>query len=99
MKVLTPGRKQKGWATEAVCTGDGNSGGGCGAKLLVDESDLFKTLTGANYGGDTPEPVATFKCVACGVLTDLKNFPHSKLEGLPRQPPSKRKKHDPDGVL
>lgn len=93
MKVIKPGRAQKGWATEATCTGEGNGNGGCGAVLLVDESDLFKTFTGANYGGDTREPVATFACVSCGVLTDLKNFPHNKLGGLPD------KKPDPDGVL
>lgn len=40
MKVLRPGRKQKGWSTEAECTGLGNGGGGCGAKLLVEEDDV-----------------------------------------------------------
>jgi hypothetical protein len=93
MKVITPGRQQKGWATETTCTGKGNGGGGCGALLLVDEGDLYKTFTGANYGGDTPEPVATFKCAACGVLTDLENFPRDKLREL------STKKPDPDGVL
>lgn len=86
MKVLEPGRQQKGWATEAKCTGDGNQGGGCGALLLVEEPDVFRTMTGANYGGDSPEPCATFQCPSCGVLTDLKNFPSSKLRDLkPRE--------------
>lgn len=82
MKVLRPGRVQKGWATEAKCTGGGNQGGGCGALLLVEETDVFVTVTGGNYGGDTPESCATFKCPSCGVLTDLKNFPSSKLRDL-----------------
>jgi hypothetical protein len=85
MKVLKSGSGQKGWSTKATCTGDGNQGGGCGAKLLVEEPDVFKTMTGGNYGGDSPEPCATFKCPECGVLTDLKNFPHSKLMELPHR--------------
>lgn len=85
MKVLKPGRKQKGWPTEAICTGEGNQGGGCGAVLLVEEPDVFKTWTGGNYGGDSPEPCATFKCPNCGVLTDLRNFPSSKLREMPDQ--------------
>ncbi len=83
MKVLKPGREQKGWSIEATCTGAGNENGGCGALLLVEEADVFKTFTGGNYGGDTPESCATFKCSACGVLTDLSNFPMSKLRALP----------------
>lgn len=94
MKVLKPGRPQTGWATEATCTGKGNGGGGCGAVLLVDESDLYKTFAGASYGGDSPDPVATFTCVACGVETDIDNFPHNKLRELSRKKPDDR-----DGVL
>jgi hypothetical protein len=71
MQIVKEGRKQTGWAKHFECSGKGNKGGGCGATLLVEQGDLFKTFVGANYGGDTPEPVATFKCAACGVLTDL----------------------------
>lgn len=83
MKVLKPGREQKGWATEATCTGMGNGNGGCGAVLLVEESDLFQTSR-LSYGDQFPEYFATFECVACGVLTDLDNYPKRASE-LPRQ--------------
>lgn len=83
MKVLEKGRTQKGWATETSCTGKGNGGGGCGAKLLVDESDLFQTSR-QSYGDDSPEYFATFKCVECGVLTDIDNYP-KRASSLPKQ--------------
>ena len=81
MKIITPGRTQKGWGTEATCTGHGNGGGGCGAVLFVDESDLFKTSQ-RDYLGDGDD-FATFACVSCGVLTDLsKNVPRDLIDRL-----------------
>jgi hypothetical protein len=68
MKVLKEGRKQTGWANECVCSGKGYGGGGCGATLLVEESDLHYSSTG--YGGDTNEFI-WFKCPSCGVATDI----------------------------
>lgn len=68
MKVLKPGRKQRGWSVETTCTGAGNDRGGCGAKLLVEEGDLFKTTSHAR---DETTTYITFKCSECGVLTDL----------------------------
>jgi hypothetical protein len=68
MKVLEKGRKQKGWSVTRECTGNGNGGGGCGAKLLVEEGDLFKTTSQAR---DETTTYVTFKCSECGVLTDL----------------------------
>jgi hypothetical protein len=73
MKTLEPGRPQKGWAKELVCTGDGNGGGGCGAKLLVEEADVFRTMSN-HYDGST-DYYNTFKCCECGVLTDIGNVP------------------------
>lgn len=70
MKVLKAGREQKGWATEAECTGSGNGNGGCGAVLLVEEGDLFQTSR-YSYGEESAERFATFSCSACGVLTDI----------------------------
>lgn len=75
MKVIKPGRAQKGWATETKCTGSGNGGGGCGAVLLVEEGDLFATAS-HHYDGSS-EHYITFRCMACKVLTDLKNVPSS----------------------
>lgn len=69
MKVIQKGRRQKGWAAEIACTGSGNGGGGCGALLLVEEADLFRT-SHTDYGGDT-DHFTTFACPECGVLTDV----------------------------
>lgn len=68
MKVLEPGRPQKGWSTEATCTGAGNGKGGCGAKLLVEQTDLFRT---ASHARDETTCYITFRCPECGVNTDL----------------------------
>jgi hypothetical protein len=69
MKVIKEGRKQKGWAREFTCTGVGNDGGGCGAKLLVEQGDVFHTYH-YDYGGGE-ESYNTFRCPSCKVLTDL----------------------------
>jgi len=69
MKVLKKGRQQKGWATEVICSGQGNGGGGCGAVLLVEQGDLFHT---ASHARDETTVYTTFRCCECGVLTDIK---------------------------
>lgn len=69
MKVLKKGRQQRGWAKEYLCSGDGNQGGGCGALLLVEQSDLFQTTS---HCRDETTYYVTFKCPECGVLTDIK---------------------------
>ena len=84
MKVLKEGRPQQGWSTEVVCTGMGNGGGGCGALLLVEQPDLFKTYRVCRDETDT---FITFKCGACGTLSDLSEHrpPHSVQRALPSQ--------------
>ena len=82
MKVLKKGTPQKGWAKEFSCTGNGNGGGGCKAKLLVEQDDVFKTYS-HHYDGSS-ETYNTFKCSECSVLTDIK-------EHLPFTPRSPRK--------
>ena len=79
MKVLKEGRPQKGWSSEQKCSGAGNHGGGCGAKLLVEEDDLFETC--ASYMGRDEEWFTTFRCSACGVLTDI--VPRPPIHNLP----------------
>lgn len=69
MKVLKPGREQKGWSIETTCTGDGNGGGGCGAELLVEQDDLYKTY---RFCRDETDTFITFRCSECQVETDLK---------------------------
>lgn len=68
MKIIKPGREQKGWAKELECTGAGNGGGGCGAVLLVEQADLFQTSR--SYMDGETERFATFTCAACDVDTD-----------------------------
>ena len=73
MKVLKPGRPVKEWSTEQTCTGAGNDGGGCGAQLLVEKSDLFHTY--ASFMGRDEAYYVTFQCPQCQVLTDLERAP------------------------
>ena len=68
MKILKPGRPQTGYAIEQTCTGAGNGNGGCGAMLLVEAADLYLTQS---HCRDETDSYVTFKCAACGVLTDI----------------------------
>ena len=72
MKVIKKGRRQQGWAKEYVCTGKGNGGGGCGATLLVEEDDLFRT--GHHCYDGSSDYFITFRCPECGVLTDISDY-------------------------
>jgi len=72
MKVIKKGRPQKGWAKELTCTGSGNNGGGCRAKLLVEHGDLYKTAS-HHYDGSS-EYYTTFTCPECGVMTDIERY-------------------------
>lgn len=72
MKILAQGRPQRGWAAEFVCTGKGNGGGGCGARLLVEHPDLYYTHH-YDYGGGH-DMYVTFRCTACGVETDIDRY-------------------------
>jgi hypothetical protein len=67
MKVLEKG--VKGWSKEMRCSGKGNGGGGCKAKLLVEYADLFQTRESDFTGGG--DLCVTFECPICGVWTDL----------------------------
>ena len=72
MKVIKKGRPQKGWAKEFICTGAGNNGGGCGAKLLVEHSDLY--ITGSHHYDGSSDYYTTFTCPECGVMTDITRY-------------------------
>lgn len=80
MKTVKKGRKQKGWAKKVKCTGSGNGGGGCGAILLVEQGDLYKTFRHC-YGDSYPDVFITFACQECGVETDIE-APSSVTENL-----------------
>jgi len=81
LRVITPGRPQQGWSKECRCTGSGNGGGGCGAVLLVEQPDLYLTFQ-SDYGGGR-ETFVTFRCVGCGVETDIDDVPWSVRGELP----------------
>lgn len=68
MKILKKGKPPGSWTTECFCSGKGNGGGGCGAKLLVEESDLFITTASAR---DEFDFFVTFRCLDCKVQTDI----------------------------
>jgi len=80
MKVLKPGNGQKGWSTEQACTGSGNGGGGCGAVLLVEQPNMYKTF---RHCRDETDTFVTFTCPECGVETDIKGVPHNIQNILP----------------
>ena len=90
MKVIKPGREQKGWSQEFTCTGNGNGGGGCGAVLLIEEDDLYYTEN--SFMGETNR-YTTFKCCACGVETDLSTKDTPRLNKAIPSKEQWRKKH------
>lgn len=91
MEIIKPGKNQKGWSTEVKCTGSGNGGGGCGATLRVDESDLYHTYRSVHYDDETFD---TFTCINCGVETDLNNVPSQIAQRLPSKSAWKDSKKD-----
>lgn len=70
MKVLKSGSGQQGWAKECTCTGAGNGNAGCGAVLLVEQRDLFKTHSSAR---DEVTTYITFECPECKQWTDIQS--------------------------
>ncbi len=81
MKTIKKGRPQKGWAKKVKCTGHGNGEGGCGAQLLVEQGDLYKTFRHC-YGDSSPTVYITFSCQECGVETDIKDAPSTVTQNL-----------------
>jgi hypothetical protein len=73
VKVIKPGRDQRGWSKEFECTGKGNGDGGCGATLLVEKADVYRTHR-YDYGGGH-DTFNTFACGACGVETVVPRVP------------------------
>ncbi len=73
MKVIRKGkgRKMGVWSIEKECTGSGNGGGGCGAKLRVEDGDFLRT--GCHSYDGSSEYFISFVCPVCKVMTDLKS--------------------------
>lgn len=92
MKLIEPGNPQKGWAKQFKCTGNGNGGGGCKAKLLVEETDIFRTSR-SHYDGSTDHYV-TFECSECNVWTDVEGVPTHIVCAAPHRGTSDRIRQD-----
>lgn len=73
MRVIKSGSGQKGWSVKTTCSGKGNGNGGCGAELLVEEADLYQTIS--SYYDGSKEYFTTFFCPECGIRTDLDHVP------------------------
>ena len=72
MEIIKPGtKKQKAWAKNYKCSGSGNGGGGCGALLRVEVTDLYYTRSGCGRD-DYETTYVTFTCPQCLVKTDIK---------------------------
>lgn len=71
MQVLSKGTVLD-WSVETLCTGFGYSGDGCGAKLLVERSDLYKTHA-PSLGDDHGSEFVSFVCPVCGVETQVES--------------------------
>ncbi len=70
MKVLEDGKNPRSWTTKIVCSGNGNGGQGCGAKLLA-EFDDFRHFPRQEFQWRIAPEAVVCKCPQCGVLTDL----------------------------
>lgn len=68
MKILSPGTNKE-WSRECECTGIGNGVGGCGARLLVEADDLYRTSF--LYRDGSVDTCITFCCPQCGTQTDI----------------------------
>lgn len=75
MKVIEKGNGQKGWAKELKCTAKDNGGAGCGAILLVEESDIKYTGEKGGSYCENGYPAYGFICPECDQITDIDNLP------------------------
>lgn len=95
MKVLKHGKQDGGWSKECHCTGAGNGNTGCGAKLLVELNDVFRT---ESHARDETTTYITFRCPECGTMTDLADN-ETRRSGVPQGVWDKAKTgvHHPSG--
>jgi hypothetical protein len=70
--MVTVLEKGRGFSVVVECTGSGNGGHGCGAKLGCNRDDM-RYYPGVSWG--SRDPAITIRCPECGSCTDL---PRSK---------------------
>lgn len=75
VKVIKKGRPQRGWAKQITCTGKGHGRGGCGAVLMVEESDLRRSVDARGRRETDEDVIVYFVCSECGVKSQVKNYP------------------------
>jgi len=104
MKVLKKGTRQIEWKKEYTCTGKGNSGGACGAILLISQDDIYQTIDSDGYKGE----IITFICPCCKTKTNITGVPANIRYALPtrqaflrqkRAEMKKREKKERDTVI
>ena len=91
MKVLKHGRPQRGWSHKYSCTGNGNGGAGCGAKLMVELDDLFATmgfvappaLPNVTQVATMGLKAVSFACPECSAITDVPKEAWPTFTNLP----------------
>lgn len=75
MKMLE-NEKPRSWEIEKKCTGYGFKEKGCGARLLISESDIITEISGFQ------DIYFSFKCPCCGSFTDI---PESDIDSRVRK--------------
>lgn len=66
MKII---KESKKWSKKIRCTSKGNGDDGCGAILLIEARDLYRTYD-CDYNG--PDSIYnTFTCPCCKALNDV----------------------------
>jgi hypothetical protein len=76
MQVLEKSQPKNQWTETVTCTGVPNVRQGCGAKLIINEDDLFRIEIG-NAGFQ--HYIAQFQCPECGVRTDFDDYPNASI--------------------
>lgn len=94
MKVIEPGTGRKRWEKEFTCTGMGFTNDGCGAKLLVEEVDLYQVNLGSSGMDESPDEYCfAFICPECGAESRVDSvlLPQHVQGRIPSKPAWKRR--------
>lgn len=81
MMINNPACNLANWSVQILCSGKGNNKIGCGAVLLVEESDLFNSTRVIEH--DHVVMQTSFCCTECKAHTDIDNVPTEIFNRLP----------------